>query len=132
MVSIHLLAETVYKAKIKSHASGRAGLHDLLMQEQVLLNRVLGRENGHEVSREDLVRFAHAAIDPATGKAYPEMEEAVLGGGKGLFGDAAGSEILEGAFTMHTLRSLGSTGKWKSPLSKTLRRSIRSTGTQSS
>lgn len=104
---LYLLADVVYLAKVEAHHAQTAGIHDLLMQEQVLLNSIIGRRGNEKPDLEDLIGFARVAIDPVSLRFYPELENAVLLYGKTLRVQNPGApEVLHGAYTMHTLRSL--------------------------
>jgi len=102
-----LLSAVVYRVKIEAHLAGNAGVHDILMQEQILVNSLLGRDCGKGLDRDDLVRFARMVVDPFTEHAYPEIEDALIGYRKALsLKEPLEPDAVEGAFTMHTLISL--------------------------
>lgn len=102
-----LLSAVVYRAKIEAHLDGNAGVHDMLVQEQILVNSLLGGDGGQGVDRDKLVRFARMVVDPFTGHAYPEIEDALIGYRNALsMKEPSAPDAVEGAFTMHTLRSL--------------------------
>ncbi|MCL5024048.1 MAG: hypothetical protein M1497_11920 [Nitrospirae bacterium] len=102
-----LLSAIVYRAKIEAHLAGNAGVHDMIMQEQILVNSLLDRDGGQRVDRNDLAGVARIVVDPGTGRAYPDIESALMGYGNALsVKGPLPSEAVVGAFTMHTLRSL--------------------------